>query len=199
MKPQIVFIHGGDSFDTDTEFYQYLHDKEFDPYAQERKRWRDWIKVETQDTHECFLLQMPNALDADYTAWSIWFEKVIPFLHNGVTLVGHSLGGSFLLRYLTQNKLPVTVTALHLVAPCVDTLDCPGMGNFATDLSVWSGFASVPNVVHLWHSTDDALVPYHHTERFAAVYPSAIVHTFSNRFHFIEETFPELLETLGLL
>jgi len=197
-KTQIVFIHGGDSFATKEELYAALRKRVFNPYTLEQKKWRDWIKEQTTETHEFFYLQMPNAWSADYTAWSIWFEKMIPYLRDGVILIGHSLGGGFLLRYLTENTVPVTIAQLHLVAPVVDDLDCPGVGEFHIDVRNWPGFQSVPQAVHLWHSTDDTLVPIHHSERFKVLYPNAELHTFTDRFHFLTETFPELLSVITL-
>jgi hypothetical protein len=192
-KTQIVFIHGGDSFETKEELYAALRARAYNPTTPEQKKWRDWVKEQTSETHDFIYLQMPNAWNADYVAWSIWFEKVIPFLRDGAVLIGHSLGGGFLLRYLTEHKPPVTTSQLHLVAPVVDDLDCPGVGEFQIDVHNWPGFQSIPTAVHLWHSSDDTLVPIHHSERFKALYPSAELHTFTDRFHFLTERFPELL------
>lgn len=192
-KTQIIFVHGGNSFDNSSEFYDYLRSCEFDPYKPERVRWRNTIATNLATSHESHFLQMPNALNADYIAWAIWFEKMISYMRDGVILVGHSLGGGFLLRYLTENKLPVTVAQLHLVSPCIDELDCPGVGGFKIDIATWSGFASEIQEVHFWHSVDDTLVPLHHSERLLEKYPTAHLHKFTDRGHFLEPEFPELL------
>ncbi|MFN3188148.1 MAG: alpha/beta hydrolase [Candidatus Paceibacteria bacterium] len=196
-KPQIVFIHGGDSFDNNEEFYDFLRNLPFDPYEPEKKRWRDELKEMTAESHEFIFLQMPNKLNAKYIAWSIWFEKLLPFIRDGAVLIGHSLGGSFLLRYLSEHALPVSIRHLHLVAPAIDDLDCPGLGQFSTDLKTWSGFKSDIKELHLWHSEDDAIVPIHHSERFLEVCPSATFHRFTDRFHFIGDSFPELLAEIN--
>jgi hypothetical protein len=196
MKSQIVFIHGGDSFASADDFYAALRSWSYNPYQPERKRWRDFIAAELIETHELIVPAMPCKHNADYIAWAIWFEKLIPYLRDGAVLIGHSLGGGFLLRYLTENKLPITVAQLHLVAPVVDSLDCPGVGGFQIDVHMWPGFDTVPQSVHLWHSGDDTLVPIHHSERFKVLYPSAELYTFTDRFHFLTETFPELLEVI---
>ncbi|MBY0538249.1 hypothetical protein K2P47_02515 [Patescibacteria group bacterium] len=191
-KTQIVFIHGGDSFDTVEEFHEFVRSLKYDPYAIEQKKWRDGIKETLDETHECIMPRFPNAMDADFLAWSIWFEKVIPYLRDGVVLVGHSLGSGFLLRYLTENNMPVSVSQLHLVAGVIDDLDCPGVGEFGVDITNWSGFASSIDEVHVWHSSDDILVPLHHSERLVAHYPSAITHYFIDRGHFLQSEFSEL-------
>ncbi len=196
-KTQIVFIHGGDSFDTTAEFYEFVRSLKYDPYdATEQKKWRDGIKEALVETHECIMPRMPNALNADFLAWSIWFEKIVPYLRDGVVLVGHSLGSGFLLRYLSSNKLPITVSQLHLVAGVIDDLDCPGVGEFGVDITKWSGFVSSIHEVHVWHSSDDAYVPLHHAERLTAKYPNAITHYFTDRGHFLQGEFPELLTVI---
>lgn len=135
---------------------------------------------------------MPCKQNADYTAWSIWFEKMAPYFRDGVILVGHSLGGAFLLRYLTEHILPVTIAQLHLIAPVVDDVDCNDVGGFKIDVANWPGFARSIKSVHLWHSTDDVYVPIHHSERFLAKYPQATLHRFTDRGHFLQSEFPEL-------
>jgi uncharacterized protein len=195
-KTQIVFVHGGDSFDTTEEFYEFVRSLTYDPYAIEKKKWRDSIKDALIETHECIMPRFPNAMNADYLAWSIWFEKLLPYLHDGAVLVGHSMGGGFLLRYLSENKLPIIVSQLHLVATVIDDLDCPGVGEFGVDIAEWLGFAADIAAVHIWHSTDDTYVPMHHAERLAAKYPNVTTHYFEDRGHFLQSEFPELLTVI---
>ncbi len=189
QKPQIVFIHGGDAIRDPEKLYRLLHRRSFNPYEQ-RKKWREEMFKSLAETHECHALSMPNAFCADYEAWKIWFGKMVPYLRDGCMLIGHSLGGGFLLRYLTENALPVTVKQLHLIAPVVlDLEDCEG---FLINVENWSGFRSSLQSVHLWHSEDDNLVPIGHSEAFAALYPVAILHRFTDRGHFLTESFSEI-------
>lgn len=51
--------------------------------------------------------------------------------------------------------------------------------------------------IFLYHSTDDDIVPYSHTEKIKAYLPNAKVITLTDRGHFFgEEKFPELLENI---
>ena len=192
-KPQIVFVHGGNSFASGEEFHAALLACTFDPYSTERKRWREQIETETAHTHEYLFIDMPNKQNADYQAWAIWFDKVVPYLREGAILIGNSLGGGFYLRYLTENTLPVSIKQLHLVAPCVHMPDSRGVGGFQIDLPQWTTFKTSISAVHLWHSVDDKIVPVEQSEQFKIKYPTALLHTFTDRGHFLTETFPELL------
>ncbi|MCU0678620.1 MAG: alpha/beta hydrolase [Candidatus Pacebacteria bacterium] len=188
-KPQVIFIHGGDAFRDAEKLYAILRQRSFNPYDQ-KKKWQEELFRNIESTHECHRLEMPNKWWADYEAWKIWFEKMVPYLRDGVVFVGHSLGGSFLFRYLTENKLPVTVGQLHLVAPVIlPAEDCEG---FYIDLENWSGFSTNITAVHLWHSEDDFIVPITHSETVVNLFRAAVLHRFTDRFHFIGETFPEI-------
>lgn len=194
---QVVFVPGGEAFTSNEDFYEFLREQEYEPHPEPKKRWRDDIQEQLEAVgYEWFFAGMPNRLNADYTAWAIWFEKILPHLQDGVVFVGHSLGGGFLLRYLTENTLPVAPRQLHLVAACIDELDCPGAGPFGIDVANWPGFAVEVGELHLWHSADDTIVPIQHSERLATLLPAAHLHRFSDRFHFIGAEFPELLATI---
>lgn len=188
-KSQVIFIHGGDAFRDPEKLYAMLRERTFNLY-EAKKKWQELLFANLADTHECHRLSLPNSFWADYEAWKIWFEKMVPYLRDGVVLIGHSLGGSFLFRYLTENKLPVTVGQLHLVAPVIlPAEDCEG---FYVNIENWTGFVSVVNAVHLWHSEDDFVVPIIHSETVVNLYPTATLHRFTDRFHFIGDAFPEI-------
>lgn len=166
-----------------------LRQRTFNPYDI-KKKWQEVLFTNLADTHECHRIEMPNKWWADYEAWKIWFEKMVPYLRDGVVLIGHSLGGSFLFRYLSETELPVSVAQVHLIAPVILPLaDCEG---FFIDTTHWSGFRSVVATLHLWHSEDDSIVPIVHSEAVVSLCPSAVLHRFADRFHFIGEDFPEL-------
>jgi predicted alpha/beta hydrolase family esterase len=166
-----------------------LRERTFNPY-EVKKKWQERLFSNLEETHECHRLTMPNSYWADYEAWKIWFEKMVPFMRDGVVLIGHSLGGSFLFRYLSENKLPIDVAQLHLIAPVILPMeDCEG---FYTAIEHWNGFATNIAAVHLWHSEDDTIVPITHSEALKARYESAELHRFTDRFHFIGEEFGEL-------
>jgi len=59
---------------------------------------------------------MPEAYNPDYIKWKKEFERFD--VDENTILIGHSCGGGFLLRWLTENK--VKVLKLILVAPWLD-------------------------------------------------------------------------------
>ncbi len=163
-------------------------DNPFEKQAQ--RKWRESVREELQETHVLADPRMPNSMNAHYEEWAMWFEKYVPFLQDGVILIGHSLGANFLAKYLSENTLPVGIEQLHLVAGCF------GEGDFTL-------FESLKNIekqvqhIFIYHSRDDDIVSFADAEKFKQALPSAELIEFKNRGHFFaQEEFPELVEKI---
>jgi uncharacterized protein len=197
MKKQIVFIHGGNAFTEYEDFLAYLKGKEIeDPFVdQTEKRWQPTLREQLSDTHEVCYPGMPNKQNAKYREWKIWFEKHHAFLRDGVILIGHSLGGYFLAKYLSEETMPVSVRALYLVAAPFEPDDFHGEdgGDFQFDTLKLSRLRDQVKSVFILHSKDDPLVPYVHAEKYKAALPAAELVTFEDKNHFRLEEFPELI------
>jgi len=193
-KGQVVFISGGDSFTTNEAFYKYLRAQTYEPHPAPYQRWRDWLEMQLEaEGYEWLFMAMPNKQNADYEAWKIWFEKVVPYIETDTPthVVGYSLGACFLLRYLTENEVPFQIEQVHLVALCLP-LDGEELGSFGANLGALSVLNDAAQAINLYHSTDDPICPYTHSEQVATAVPSAQLHTFTDRGHFFQPEFPEL-------
>jgi len=192
---QILFIHGGDTFDSHEEFMAALSTYSVDPYAKMRK-WRMTLQDELQGTYAVLLPEMPNKQNASYDAWKLWFEKYLPHLHAGDVLVGHSLGAAFLIRYLSEERLPISVSGVYLIATPFFCEDSPAGGDFRFNTrSLQQVLGNTKNLV-FYHSEDDQVVPFSDLRHFLEHFPQARTMIFKDRGHFVQESFPELLEDL---
>src|SRR4051812_10882369 len=107
MKKQVVVIHGGDTFGTYEEYIAFLKDFAIDSLEYFMKMgWKDTLQESLGGAYQVILPKMPNKINAKYVEWKVWFEKLLPLLNNEIILIGHSLGGTFLAKYLSENKLP---------------------------------------------------------------------------------------------
>lgn len=193
QKGQVIFIHGGDTHNSNEDFYAALKQQSYEPHAPERKRWRDDVAAKLEAAgYEWLFLAMPNKQNADYEAWKIWFEKVVPFIEaeNSTQIVAYSLGACFMLKYLAENQAPFTIDDLHLVAP---SLDDGELGSFIMDETQLGKVGAEASRVAVYHSTDDHVCRFSDSERIVSEIPNATLHTFSNRNHFLQPEFPELL------
>lgn len=202
-KKQIVFIHGGTAFTRYEAFLEFLRTKDIDDPLGEKvmRKWQPTLREALVETHEVYYPSMPNGRNAKYQEWKIWFERYHAFLRDGVILIGHSLGGYFLAKYLSENTMPMNVRALYLLAAPFENDDFGGEdgGDFAFDPTHLQNLAEQVGSVHVLHSQDDPFVPFTHAEKYKAALPEAELITFTDKNHFLLEEFPEFIAHLRAL
>jgi predicted alpha/beta hydrolase family esterase len=141
------------------------------------------------------VLEMPRPYAPVYDEWKKQLD--IYFLDETYTLVGHSCGGGFLLRYLSERQ--VNVNKLVLVAPWLDPIK--GLtGDFFT-FEFDKELVTRTSESHLMYSTDDEPSIQESVAIVKRWYPQVVVHEFANKGHFTMEgvetqEFPELLEII---
>ncbi len=187
VKPQktVVIVGGGDAFKTDQEMLEELKQREID-IRQQKIDWKINLFTKLSSAGiEVFYPQMPNKQNANYEAWKIWFEKYIAQIdpENELFLVGHSLGGNFLLKYLSENSLKVK--QLHLVAACTDAYTF----EIQTELDL---IKENCEQIFVYHSTDDQIVPFEQFNQIISRLPTSKRFIFDNRAHFNIPHFPEI-------
>ena len=191
---QILLIHGGNSF---SSYSAYLDDLKSLKIDYERmkpsQKWKSWI---AEKMPECDVLQptFPNGFNAVYDEWAIYFEKLIPFFREDVSIVGHSLGAMFITKYLNQHQLPKKIKQLILISGQYGDSSEDDTGSFLVTTA--KGLENSAEEIHLFFSKDDIVVNFDSIYGFQADLPGAISHIFENRGHFNDATFPELLDIL---
>ncbi len=198
MKQQIFVIHGGTAFDTYEEYFEYLKTKEV---SLERLQGIDWkmnLQEKLGDTFEVFLPKMPNAQNAVYAEWCIWFEKFLPLLNDGLILVGHSLGAVFLAKYLSEHDVAKKISGTLLVAPPFATDEGRILPQFAITTSL-EKLEQQGGKVIIYHSKDDLVVPFGELKQYQDRLPTLETRIFEDRGHFNMEEFPEIVEEIRKL
>jgi uncharacterized protein len=200
MKQQVVAIHGGTSFDTHDDYIAFLKTREVTlERLQHLDDWKGWLGRELGADFEVLTPKMPNATNARYAEWSIWLERCLPFLRDDVILLGHSLGGIFLAKYLAEHQFPKRIKATLLVAAPFDaTSTVESLTDFALPASL-QGLAAQSGKLYLFQSKDDPVVPFSEMAKYQQVLPAAEAVIFETKGHFNEQTFPELATLLRSL
>lgn len=195
MKKQVVIIHGGDTHKTREDFLKSLNTLYLDieKYKKESGDWKTWLRKELGPDYEVVIPQMPNKFDAKYPEWELWFNRIVPLLADEVVLIGHSLGGSFLVKYLSLNKVPKKILAVGLVSAVYD-YDSFGGGLLTFELP--DKLDMQTDKVFIYHSTDDTIVPVSAMHKLREKVPFAETREFTDRWHFVGDEFPELLEDI---
>jgi predicted alpha/beta hydrolase family esterase len=151
-----------------------------------------FLRRSSADVFDVFAPSMPDPENPHYSAWKQRLAREMEKVESGVVLVGHSLGGSVLLKYLSEEKIEKTVGGLFLIST-------PYWGNKSWTVSEFmlkENFAStlpmIPEVI-LYHSHDDEWVPFEHVRQYAKKLPDATVRALDGRGHFINvKNFSEL-------
>lgn len=198
-KHQIIFIHGGMTFEKEKEYLDFLKNRPISPEGKRYWSGDDFAKNLGRN-FEIIRPQMPLKENARYKDWKIHFERFFPFIGGGgkLILIGASLGGIFLARYLSENKFPKRVFSLYLIAaPYDDDLPDEGLCNgfrLKSDLSLLSKSAKHINLVF---GKDDEVVPLEHGLKYAAKLPSARLIILKNtKGHFRLKKFPALAKMI---
>ena len=198
MKKQVIAIHGGETFNTYEEYLSFLQNFEIDLERMKlrEKSWKKTLGENLGGDFEVILPEMPNALNAKYAEWKIMFDKFIPFLNDNVILAGHSLGGIFLAKYLSENIFPKKIAATFLVAaPFGDKDFEPSLGDFVFN----GGLAKLQGQggrIFLCYSKDDLCVPFADFGKYKQELPDAEEIVLEDRGHFNQPEFPELAEKI---
>lgn len=196
---QLVFVHGGETFDTYKQYLDALRGWEYDPQPEKAERWKDTLVSELGEEWQVLMPSMPSKYNAKYLEWCIWFDKVVPHLVDGVILVGHSLGGIFLAKYLVEGSMPMRIKGTFLVAAPHDEA---ALGEPLADFTLperLDRFASQAGKLFLYYSQDDPVVPYSALAAYQAQLPEATARTFADRGHFLGPGFPELVADIMAL
>ncbi len=201
MKEQIMIIGGGRTYKDRGQLLQNFINFDIDA-TWNTKSWKDWLMWSLEEKYEFIQFGRPLKDNADYEIWKIVFEKyLVKITSNNLIIITHSLGTIFILKYLVENGFKTKIKQLHLVSPIVSNDfqpvdDVENTGTFTFDISLISKIKNICEEIHIWHSTDDAMCTYKNAEYIKQEIPLATLHTFSDRGHFSQSTFPELYDLL---
>lgn len=199
MKKQIVVIGGGDIFKTYKEYISYLKNKKLDLNKLKIKGWKENLSGDLGNNFEVLAMKMPNTTNAKFIEWKIMFDKLLPFLKNNVILLGHSLGGIFLAKYLSKNKFPKKIKATFLISAPFDEKDRDySLRDFKLPKNL-DKLRQQGGKIFLYHSKDDKVVPFADAGKYKNALPEAKISIFKNRGHFDQAKFPELVKDIKTL
>lgn len=141
---------------------------------------------------------MPLQDNAKYTEWATHFERYIPKLKPNVILIGESLGGIFLAKYLSEHIFPKKIRSIYLV--------CPPFDNSLPDEDLVGGFTLKSDLsrlekntkrLYLLFSKNDPVVPPSQAKKYAAKLKNAKIIVYDHiAGHFQVSEFPEIVRMI---
>jgi hypothetical protein len=194
-KQQILLIHGGTTYKSYDEYFESLKNKIPKlEWILSRRDWKNELQDQLGENFSVYAPQMPNKQNSQYEEWKILFEKIVDLLDENFILIGHSLGGAFLAKYLSENNVNKKIKKTFLVAV---PFDDEGMIN--EPLYSFLRKRDLKNLerqageIFIYQSKDDFAVPFNHLEKYKKELTSANIREFEDRNHFLQESIPELV------
>lgn len=112
-------IHGRMTFKNKKDYLHFLKTRKIS--IEEKIYWSNGLfKKKLGKNFEIIKPNMPLKDNAKYEEWKIYFERYFPQLENNIILIGSSLGGIFLAKYLSENKFPKKILSTYLICPPFD-------------------------------------------------------------------------------
>jgi len=182
VKRQLLFVQGGGK-DTHDEWDSKLVES---------------LRRELGHGYEIHYPRMPDEDTPSYATWGAKLERAFKTLGDDAILVGHSVGGTILLKVLSEHPPPGKFAAIFLIA-------APFVGNggwraddlqFPPDLG-----ASLPRGVpiHFYHGLEDEIAPPSHLDLYARAVPRARIHRLPGRDHQLNDDLREVARAISLL
>lgn len=190
----VIIVHGGSCWTSYAEYIEDLKKTKLSPDFTPRRPWHKTLAEKLGSSFKVLLLEMPNWQDAKYLEWKIWFEKALAVSGNAPVVIGHSLGGIFLIKYFSESVSPKKVAGIFLVGTPYRTFaEDPDFGDFALKRPPHR-LKHLGARVLFYHSQDDPFVAYADVKKYQDALPEAVIKTFKNRGHFTQDNLPEIAE-----
>jgi len=193
-KTQMFLIHGGMTFKNKGNYLHFLKTRKV--LTKERNYWTgDYLKKELGNSFEIIRPRMPLQDNAKYSEWKLHFERHFPQLRDNIILIGSSLGGTFLAKYLSENRFPRKILSTYLLCPPFDNTligeELAGGFRLKSDLSL---LEKGSKNLYLLFSKDDDVVPISHAEKYRKKLKKANIIIYkSKNGHFKISEFPEII------
>lgn len=181
MKKQVLFIHSGGA--------QGL--KQGSNYL------ISYLRAMLGDDYQVLSPEMPEPEHPEYLPWKAELSKDLARLQNDAILVGHSLGGSVLLKYLSEEQVSKPIAGLFIVAAPYWGMDDWQVDEYRLEEDFQN---HLPFLDHLffYHSRNDEVVPFSHLATYAGKLPQATVRETQGQ-HLFSTGLPELVADIKAL
>ncbi len=198
MKKTVVLIEGGTTFETYDDYISFLRSMPVSVEYLEKQTWRDSLQTDLGEAFKVVRLQMPNKINAKYEEWKIYFHRYLEILGDDIVLLGHSLGATFLVKFLADETLNNRISRVILVAaPFGEKKTGPSLGDFIFESSTNFEAINSDLKITLFASDNDKLITNDDVEKYRNVIKNLEVKTLPDRGHFSQNKFPELISCIG--
>jgi uncharacterized protein len=179
MKKKIVFVHSAGP--------QGPHEGSHDLV--------DYLRKSLGAKYDIEYPTMPDPDRPDYKKWKTKLEKILGAQKGDLILIGHSLGGLVLLKFLSEKEFKKNIAGLFLV-------ELPYWGKKDWEIEEFvlhQDFETkLPSIqkIFLYHSSGDEWVPFSHLDDYTKKFPDAVVRRLGGDEHGFGSGLPVLAEDI---
>jgi predicted alpha/beta hydrolase family esterase len=157
-----------------------------------------WLRRELGDGWE---VRFPIVEEPDapaYPRWEKLLKKEFARCPDGVFLVGHSIGGSMLLKYLSEHRVAARISAL--VSVCAPWWGPEGwdVEDFVLAPDFSTRLPDIPEI-HFFHAERDPVVSSSHLAQYEKRVPGLKAHSLPRKDHAFAGGLPEVAALLRAL
>lgn len=158
-----------------------------------------YLKEELMNEYDLTFPNMPTPEDPKYIEWKDQIEKELKVLKGEVILVGHSLGGSVLLKLLSEETYNIKISGLFVVAAPYWGIDKDWQRqDFILQEDFDQHLRQIPQLF-LYHSREEEIVPFSHHLAYAEKLPQANRIVLEGSQHLFQNGLPELIKEIRSL
>ncbi|QTM98255.1 serine hydrolase family protein [Sediminibacillus dalangtanensis] len=155
-----------------------------------------YLNKELGDNYNVVSPEMPEPENPVYAFWKNQLEKELHKLTGDVILIGHSLGGSVLLKYLTEHSCHLHFSGLFIIAsPYWGLEENWRSKEFTLQPNFEQKLPAIPNLF-LYHSVDEDIVPFAHHLAYAEKLPQATTRELEGKQHLFLHGLPTLVQDI---
>lgn len=154
-----------------------------------------YLKSKLSDNFSILYPKIKKPNSPTYEKYKTLYSKALKDITEPIIVIGHSLGASTILKYLTEEKPDISVSGLFLVAT-------PRWKSNMKEFQLKENFqASLKNIpaIFLYNSKKDTVVPIEHLEYYEKVIKNATVRKLPGNEHLFSKGIPALVSDIQKL
>lgn len=158
----------------------------------------DSLRRELGSGYDIRYPRMPNEAEPDYALWKAKLGEEIADCGDGAILVGHSIGGTFLINALAETPPSRKLAGIFLIAaPFVGAGGWP-FDDIKTPTDLGAQLpAQTP--VHFYYGEKDDTTPRAHVDLYERAIEGVIVHRLADRDHQLNDDLAEVAADISAL
>lgn len=154
------------------------------------------LKAVLGSEYNIIVPMMPEPERPTYQAWSMKLREELEALSGEVLLAGHSLGGSVLLKFLSEHTVSNRISGLFVLAAPFWGKDSDWLSDeFELPERFPLRLMQIPHL-YFYHSRDDAVVPFQHMQLYAEYLPHAAFRELDHFGHFFRVPCRQLIDDI---